>query len=410
MIRDNNNLELYIHIPFCKKKCEYCDFLSGPANAREVSEYMKALRKELLMWAAAAGNHTVSSVFIGGGTPTILPTGEVEELMRVIFRNYHVSEQAEISIEANPGTVSLEQLKAYVACGINRISIGLQSTDEDLLKRLGRIHSYEDFLMAFQMARMAGFRNINVDLISGIPGQSLSDWEDSLKKITLLRPEHISAYGLIIEPGTRFHDKYAADEKRREAGYEPMFLPSEELERQMYQLTGEMLEAKGYRRYEISNYARAGKVCIHNQGYWKREEYLGFGIGAASLFRETRWSNTRNKNSYVNYIAREEFPLEEESLEKLSPAAQMEEYMFLGLRMMEGIQRSDFEKSFGHSLEGIFGDRLIRLQKEGLLEMEEGRIRLSEKGIDLSNYVFSQFLLEGDQANVLTDKGCKSLL
>jgi oxygen-independent coproporphyrinogen III oxidase len=397
MIRDNSNLELYIHIPFCKKKCEYCDFLSGPANAREMAEYMKALRKELLMWAPAAGNHMVSSVFIGGGTPTILPTGEVEEMMRVIYGNYHVSEQAEITIEANPGTVSLEQLKAFAACGINRISIGLQSTEEELLKRLGRIHSYEDFLMAFQMARMAGFRNINVDLISGIPGQSLSEWEDTLKKITLLRPEHISAYGLIIEPGTRFHEKYAADEKRREAGYEPMFLPSEELERQMYQLTGKVLGEKGYRRYEISNYAKAGKECRHNRGYWKREEYLGFGIGAASLFRETRWSNTRNRNNYVNHIARGEFPLEEESLEKLSQRAQMEEYMFLGLRMMEGIQRSEFEKSFGHSLEGVFGDSLIRLQKEGLLEMEEGRIRLSEKGIDLSNYVFSQFLLEGDQ-------------
>ncbi len=186
--------------------------------------------------------------------------------------------------------------------------------------------------------------------------------------------------------------------EERQAGYEPMFLPSEELERQMYQLTEKILQEKGYQRYEISNYARAGKACRHNIGYWKREEYLGFGLGAASLFRETRWSNTRNRKTYVNYLAREEFPLEEESLEKLSLAAQMEEYMFLGLRMMEGIRRSDFEKAFAHSLEGIFGDRLIRLQKEGLLEMEEGRIRLSEKGIDLSNYVFSQFLLEGDEA------------
>lgn len=398
MIRDNTNLELYIHIPFCEKKCEYCDFLSGPANAREMADYMKALKKEILLWAPAAGGHLVTSIFIGGGTPSILPAGEIEGLMELIRQEYHLSEEAEITIEANPGTVSLEQLKSYRACGINRISIGLQSTEEELLKRLGRIHSYEDFLMAFQMARMAGFRNINVDLMSGIPGQSLSEWEETLKKITLLRPEHISAYGLIIEEGTRFHEKYAADEARREAGYEPMFLPSEELERQMYQLTEKLLQEKGYQRYEISNYARAGKACRHNIGYWKREEYLGFGLGAASLFRETRWSNTRNRNTYVNYLAREEFPLEEESLEKLSLTAQMEEYMFLGLRMMEGIRRSDFEKAFAHSLEGIFGDRLIRLKKEGLLEMEEGRIRLSEKGIDLSNYVFSQFLLEGDEA------------
>ncbi len=398
MIRDNTNLELYIHIPFCVKKCEYCDFLSGPANAREMADYMKALKKEILLWAPAAGRHLVTSIFIGGGTPSILPAGEIEGMMELIRQEYHLSEEAEITIEANPGTVSLEQLKSYRACGINRISIGLQSTEEELLKRLGRIHSYEDFLMAFQMARMAGFRNINVDLMSGIPGQSLSEWEETLKKITLLRPEHISAYGLIIEEGTRFHEKYAADEARREAGYEPMFLPSEELERQMYQLTEKILQEKGYQRYEISNYARAGKACRHNIGYWRREEYLGFGLGAASLFRETRWSNTRNRNTYVNYLAREEFPLEEESLEKLSLAAQMEEYMFLGLRMMEGIRRSDFEKAFAHSLEGIFGDRLIRLQKEGLLEMEEGRIRLSEKGIDLSNYVFSQFLLEGDEA------------
>ncbi len=398
MIRDNTNLELYIHIPFCVKKCEYCDFLSGPANAREMADYMKALKKEILLWAPAAGRHLVTSIFIGGGTPSILPAGEIEGMMELIRQEYHLSEEAEITIEANPGTVSLEQLKSYRACGVNRISIGLQSTEEELLKRLGRIHSYEDFLMAFQMARMAGFRNINVDLMSGIPGQSLSEWEETLKKITLLRPEHISAYGLIIEEGTRFHEKYAADEARREAGYEPMFLPSEELERQMYQLTEKILQEKGYQRYEISNYARAGKACRHNIGYWRREEYLGFGLGAASLFRETRWSNTRNRKTYVNYLAREEFPLEEESLEKLSLAAQMEEYMFLGLRMMEGIRRSDFEKAFAHSLEGIFGDRLIRLQKEGLLEMEEGRIRLSEKGIDLSNYVFSQFLLEGDEA------------
>ncbi len=219
MIRDNTNLELYIHIPFCVKKCEYCDFLSGSANAREMADYMKALKKEILLWAPAAGRHLVTSIFIGGGTPSILPAGEIEGMMELIRQEYHLSEEAEITIEANPGTVSLEQLKSYRACGVNRISIGLQSTEEELLKRLGRIHSYEDFLMAFQMARMAGFRNINVDLMSGIPGQSLSEWEETLKKITLLRPEHISAYGLIIEAGTRFHEKYAADEARREAGW-----------------------------------------------------------------------------------------------------------------------------------------------------------------------------------------------
>ena len=394
MIRDTNDLELYIHIPFCKRKCQYCDFLSAEANARQIAEYMKALREEILMWAPAAAGHKVTSVFIGGGTPSILPTGEVEALMDMIHKNYHLTEEAEVTIEANPGTVSLESLKAYHAKGINRISLGLQSTDNELLKKLGRIHSYEDFLNAFQAARMAGFRNINVDLISGIPGQSLSEWEKTLKRVAMLRPEHISAYGLIIEPGTPFHNKYAADEERREAGYEPMFLPTEEDEREMYQLTQSFLASKGYYRYEISNYAKKGKECAHNLGYWQRKEYLGFGLGAASLFKETRWSNTRELKEYINQIVRKQFPLEEESLEELSDNAQMEEYMFLGLRMMQGIRRDEFEKCFGHTIEGIYGDLLNRLSKEGLLELEEGRIRLTDKGIDISNYVFSQFLID----------------
>lgn len=380
-------MELYLHIPFCVRKCDYCDFLSFPTGMEEKEQYVQELIKEIRSWKDRGGV-SVSSVFIGGGTPSILKAEQIGRIMQTIKEAYDLEEDAEITMEANPGTLDSEKLAVCKEAGINRLSIGLQSAQNEELKLLGRIHTWEEFLESFSLARKAGFSNINVDLMSALPGQKEDTWEDTLQKVLALKPEHISAYGLIVEEGTPFFSRYGADLKRQEAGEDCLILPSEEAERRMYQRTKELLGQYGYERYEISNYAKQGKACRHNMGYWERKEYKGFGLGAASLLQEIRYANNSSLKEYLNG----HWTLEE--AEVLGKKEQMEEQMFLGLRMMRGVSEAAFAKKYGISVDGVYGDVLKKMCGQELLCREDGWIRLTEKGIDISNYVLSHFLLD----------------
>lgn len=380
-------MELYVHIPFCVQKCSYCDFLSMPAESTVKLAYIRKLREEIRLKAKDFQDREVISVFFGGGTPSILHGQQIVEIMDTIRENFHILPDAEITIECNPGTLNNEKLEAYKKAGINRLSIGLQSAQEKELQLLGRIHTYEDFLASFDCARKQGFNNINVDLMSALPGQTLKSWEQTLKRVIMLKPEHISAYSLIIEEGTPFHKLYGYDDETRKKGEKPLFLPSEEEERQMYQFTKEFLEKKGYIRYEISNYAKPGKECIHNTGYWKRVDYLGLGLGAAALINNMRFSNVTTLTDYLKT------DFLETEYEELTKNQQMEEFMFLGLRMQEGINRNEFMENFEVPVESIFGEALERMKQQGLMTEAGGQICLTDLGFDVSNYVFSELLL-----------------
>lgn len=384
-------MEIYVHIPFCVQKCSYCDFLSMPADDDVKKQYIGRLKEEIRQMSEEYPGRPVKSVFFGGGTPSILPGSVITGIMDCIRENFQIQSGAEITIECNPGTLDVSRLTQYKKAGINRLSLGLQSADDKELKLLGRIHTYEDFLKSFDCARKCGFDNINVDVMSGLPTQKLKSWEQTLKKVTGLKPEHISAYGLIVEEGTPFWKIYGYDEETRRKGEQPLFLPSEEEERQMYAFTVEYLGKKGYERYEISNYARPDHQCIHNRGYWDRSDYLGVGLGASSMMDNCRFSNTGSMEEYLKGRT-----LEGEKY-RLSRREQMEEFMFLGMRMTEGISRTDFLKAFQVTVDFVYGDILKKLEQEGLVRDEKGRICLTDRGIDVSNYVFSQFLMDEEE-------------
>lgn len=363
---NKKELELYIHIPFCIKKCLYCDFLSAPSSEEERQEYMTSLCRQIRSYGELAKAYHVISIFVGGGTPSILEAVQIQRLFEAVRDTFRIDPGAEITIEVNPGTVTEEKLTAYRSAGINRMSIGLQSAKDEELERLGRIHTYGEFLDTYRMAREKGFRNINVDLMSAIPGQTEAGWEETLRRVAELGPEHISAYSLIIEEGTPFYEKYGKGPCAGE-------LPDEEEERRMYQSTKRILDEYGYGRYEISNYAFPGYECRHNLGYWNRTEYLGIGTGASSLLDNSRWDYG-------------------EEPAKLSLQEQMEEYMFLGLRKMEGVSRAKFEKMFGRGMDEVYGKVLRKMCGLGLLEEAGDFIRLTERGIDVSNAVMCEFL------------------
>lgn len=384
----DKSLELYVHIPFCVRKCEYCDFLSAPAGADTQQEYVRNLLLEIEQKGVHCTDYEVITIFFGGGTPSILKAGWIADILDVIHRNFKVRKDAEITIECNPGTLTFEKLSIYKSAGINRISVGLQSASDAELRELGRIHTYEDFLRSYDLIRKKGFSNVNIDLMAALPGQTLKSYEQTLRRVLTLKPEHISAYSLIIEEGTPFYEKYEADELLREKGEKPQMLPSEETERLMYERTKELLLAHGYERYEISNYARRGYACRHNIGYWRRENYLGFGLGSASLLENERFHNTTDLTDYLggDYLAYEQ--------EKLDKKSQMEEFMFLGLRMTDGISTECFRQTFGLTVELVYGPVLEQQIADQLLKKEDGRIFLTERGLDVSNYAMAQFLLD----------------
>lgn len=382
-------LSIYIHIPFCVKKCRYCDFLSFAASEEKKTQYVQALLKEIETEAVNYTNHVVDTVFIGGGTPSVLPKGAIESIVACLKRVFAFTRQPEITMEVNPGTVDEEQLVNYKKAGINRLSIGTQSVQDDELAYLGRIHRAKDFFRTFEHARSAGFENINVDVMAALPGQSVETYMDNLRQILSLEPEHISAYSLIIEEGTDFYNLYG-EEGKKSADVLP--LPSEDEERKMYECTERLLAEAGYERYEISNYARAGRECRHNIVYWKRGDYAGFGIGAASMIKNVRWKNLSDMEEYIHRMQKGAENVKVD-IAALSEAEQMEEFMFLGLRLTEGVSRIAFKETFGKEIEEVYGEILLQLEKKQLLENGE-HIRLTPYGRDISNYVMAEFLLE----------------
>ena len=393
---NKRELELYIHIPFCARKCSYCDFLSFAAPERVYREYMDKLIEEICGQGPNFQEYRVSTIFVGGGTPSILPADLIMELFATLSENFDIALDAEVTLEANPGTLTMEKLEVYRQSGINRLSIGLQSADDKELKYLGRIHSYDSFLKSYQRARQAGFKNINVDLMSALPGQDVHSWKTTLKKVMMLKPEHISAYSLIIEEGTPFFERFGEPEckkgllsggqqensKKPETASEVAAraavmtlpdLPDEDTDREMYHLTKEMMAAQGYERYEISNYAKKGYECRHNTGYWTGVEYLGLGLGASSYTYGYRYHNTEDLQEYLSL-----------NLYEGGAAA----------RMMKGVSGSEFLERFGLNMWNVYGDVLKKLEQQGLIEVEAPMVRLTERGIDVSNVVLSEFLID----------------
>lgn len=380
-----SDMELYFHIPFCVKKCYYCDFLSAPADGETKTAYMKALQREMLERAPECGGRTVTSVFIGGGTPSVVEAGQLAELLQAVRQQVTLVEDAEITVEVNPGTADRRKLETYRRAGVNRLSIGLQSADDRELETVGRIHTWAQFLEAWQAAAEAGFTNCNVDVMSTLPGQTYESYLRTLESVLALEPApaHISAYSLIPEEGTPLVEQIARGR---------LTLPDEDTDREMYRATKRLLEQAGYRRYEISNYARPGCECRHNCGYWRRRDYLGLGIGAASLIDNVRFKNGSDLRAYLQEPAgcREE-------VQSLSVGEQMEEFLFLGLRMTEGVSAEEFADCFGREMEGVYGEVIRRNAGDGLLEWRKcgagRRLALTERGLDLANYVMAQFLL-----------------
>lgn len=426
----NRELELYLHIPFCIKKCAYCDFLSGPADKAKMRSYFEALIREI----RACGDfpeYVVTSVFLGGGTPSVLPGQWIEQIMDEVKNHFKIHPEAEITTEANPGTVDKEKMECYRRAGFNRISFGCQSTDDQELRKLGRIHTWKDFLEGYQLARETGFQNINVDLMSGLPGQNVASWEKSLKRVAELGAEHISAYSLILEEGTPFYDMQ-----------DQLDLPDEESERQMYERTAEILKKYDFEQYEISNYARPGYACRHNIGYWTGREYLGLGLGASSLIKNCRFHNTSDMELYVREMLQSErapkihrqdagkFSEEacdpeykkvedrnlkqrnggydnlrcrntdgmklrhiREDIQNLSEQDRIEEFMILGLRMTDGVSEREFEKLFHIKIDQVYGEILKKYCLGGFLKRERGRIFFSREGISVSNTILAEMLL-----------------
>lgn len=380
-----NELALYFHIPFCLKKCNYCDFLSFGADSpladgKTKARYMDSLLRETVMRAEDYGDYRVASVFIGGGTPSTVNPEFLSELLAVVRKNYSLAEEAEITVEVNPGTVDERTLHCYRQAGVNRLSIGLQSADSKELAVLGRVHTYGEFLGAYYIARRCGFSNVNVDIMSALPGQTLNGYLDTLDKVLALQPqpEHISAYSLILEEGTVLWEQAERGE---------LELPDEETDREMYSETKRILQKAGYVRYEISNYAKPGYECRHNCGYWRRKNYAGFGIGAASLIEIERYKNGEDLGAYlVNPTGCRT------DRQVLSVSEQMEEFMFLGLRLTEGVDLEEFRQYFGKTAEEIYGKQMRTFVEQGLMEREGPRLKLTPRGIDVSNAVFAEFL------------------
>ncbi len=376
-MNNTNNSGIYIHIPFCIRKCKYCDFLSF--NKENADMYVEALIREIQCYNY---DRTVDSVFFGGGTPSVLSSNSIARILENVYNTFNVSEDCEVTMECNPGTLTKESVSGYVKAGVNRISIGLQSTIDEELKALGRIHTYNEFLKSYDMVRNAGIHNVNIDIMSAIPLQTIKSYETTLDRVMSLRPEHISAYSLIIEEGTPFYDMNQRGE---------LLLPKEEDERKMYHLTKTLLAANGYDRYEISNYSLKNFESRHNIKYWERKEYIGLGLGASSLIDNMRCNNIKN---YSEYLSNSKLENIRENITFLNKEDMVEEYMYLGLRMIKGIDAASFEREFGRSLESVYGNVINKLLKEKLVAYNGKNLALTEFGIDISNRVMAEFLLD----------------
>lgn len=407
MVENRNPIGIYIHIPFCEAKCAYCDFLSGPSSNENKKRYVDALVEQIKEYLYLNEEYYIRTIFIGGGTPSSIDPMDIRRILETVYEVFGIentynsnennqqtlqsTSSIEITIEANPGTLTKEKLLIYKESGINRISMGLQSVNDRELKLLGRIHTFEQFEHNYHLARECGFTNINIDLMSALPGQTVDTWERTLKTVIELNPEHISAYSLIIEEGTPFYERYADGSE----------LPSEDEDRQMYYLTKKLLKEAGYERYEISNYAKLGFESKHNSSYWERIDYIGFGLGASSCINNTRFHNEDDLALYIEEGTRIqnktsvsfEERFERKDIQQLTIKEQMEECMFLGLRMMKGVDINQFEQQFEVQFDKIYGKIVKDMVSDGLLVIKDHHLILTERGIDLSNYVMSEFLL-----------------
>ena len=376
----NGGMELYLHMPFCVRKCAYCDFLSFPTDQETQNLYTRRLREDIDAMGKKYGDIPVDTIFIGGGTPSVPDSALIVGIMEHVRKAFHVAEGAEISMEANPGTVTREKLTDYRRAGINRLSFGLQSANDRELKLLGRIHTWAEFLESFHLARECGFTNINIDLMSALPGQTRESWKDTLKRVTDLNPEHISAYSLIIEDGTPFGEKYGSEEGRK-------LLPDEDSEREMYHETKRFLRDCGYERYEISNYAKPGRACRHNIGYWTGLPYLGLGLGASSYMDGCRFAVNSDMKQYL-----EEKPGMFTDVEKLTKKDMEEEFFYVGLRMTAGVSLPEFERRFGVSAKDVYPGLMETFAEEKAAVFQGDRFVLTDYGLDVSNYIMAQFL------------------
>lgn len=377
-----NTVGLYIHIPFCRQKCLYCDFPSWAGKESLVQAYVDALTAEIKSRGKEYPHKKVVSVFFGGGTPTTLEIPLLEQLMQAVFASWDIAEDAEITTEANPGTLDREMATALKKMGFNRLSMGVQAWQNRLLKDLGRIHTIEGFLENYKAVREAGFENVNVDLMFALPNQTMADWQETVRNIISLQPEHISAYSLIIEEGTPFFDRYEKGQ------LEPA---SEELDREMYHWAVDYLAEKGYEQYEISNFAKKGKQSRHNRIYWQAEEYLGMGLGSHSYMEGERFHNIYDLQEYI--AANGDVSLLKEDIEIITEEDALAEFMFLGLCLTEGVSFARFRERFGKEMQEVYGGQMKELKQEGLLEEDAEGIRLTRRGIDVSNVAFEKFLL-----------------
>ena len=373
-------MELYLHMPFCVRKCAYCDFLSFQTDQATQNRYAKRLMEDIDVMGEKYGDTPVETIFIGGGTPSVPDSALIVGIMERVRKAFHVAEGAEISMEANPGTVTRKKLTDYRRSGINRLSFGLQSANDRELKLLGRIHTWAEFLESFHLARECGFTNINIDLMSALPGQTRESWKDTLKRVTDLNPEHISAYSLIIEDGTPFGEKYGSEEGRK-------LLPDEDSEREMYHETKRFLRDCGYERYEISNYAKPGRACRHNIGYWTGLPYLGLGLGASSYMDGCRFAVNSDMKQYL-----EEKPGMFTDVEKLTKKDMEEEFFYVGLRMTAGVSLPEFERRFGVSAKDVYPGLMEMFVEEKAAVFQGDRFVLTDYGLDVSNYIMARFL------------------
>ena len=379
-------LGIYIHIPFCKQKCFYCDFVSYANQDKYFQKYVQALNKEVNNFIDN-NEFEVQTIYIGGGTPSLIDAKYIEEILHIFEKRNLLKEVKEVTIEVNPGTVTEEKLRNYKNSGVNRLSIGLQSTEDKILKQIGRIHCYDDFLNTYKMAREVGFKNINVDLMIGLPNQKIIDVKNSLEKIIKLEPEppnHISVYSLIVEENTPI-------EKMLESG--ELELPDEELERNMYWYVKNFLELNGYKHYEISNFAKLGNESKHNLDCWNQKVYVGFGVAAHSYIDDVRYGNIGNVEEYIKNCENGEFGKNKVIDEVENDIFSKEkEFMLIGLRKIEGVLIQDFKKKFGENPIFVFKDELKKLVDENLLIVDFDRIKLTNKGLDLANIVWKNFV------------------
>ncbi len=417
-------MELYVHIPFCAQKCYYCDFLSALSSVELRRHYIHALCAEIRWYGAVYPDMVLDTIFFGGGTPSLLETDLFVQVMETIRSSFSITADAEITLEANPGTVNAESLDTYRGCGVNRLSFGLQSANDAELKMLGRIHDFHGFLQSYELARKAGFSNINIDVMTGLPGQTVKRLSHTLKEVIWLHPEHVSAYALQVEEGTPLARSLAGERVRvrrhgetsapRILRFPP--LPDEDTEYALYAAARDQLTAAGYGRYEISNYARPGFACRHNVGYWERAPYIGVGLGAASLL-EYQWKTPRlgfrsmapcirrkNRTQMPAYIRaarrlnpekiiRNRRPPMAEEQQVLTARECMEEFMFLGLRQTAGVSRVQFRSVFGKSMDSVYGPVIQKLKEQGLMEEQNGYVRLTSRGLDVSTPVLAEFLI-----------------